>query len=150
VNSIIHYLNTDLDLIAKRDPTSLAKALAGRGVPALSLYQEEDGRWRARFETDGVFPNPDANIAALLTAIEGLSPQALSAWSSCTVREFNIGYDCGDEPWAFNNSITTETLARIAAVGASLRITIYPVRETPRGEATASKASNHGNPNPLV
>ena len=47
----------------------------------------------------------------------------------CTTREFNLGYDCGAEPWAFNQGLSSELLGRIAAVGASLRLTIYPDRE---------------------
>jgi hypothetical protein len=39
---------------------------------------------------------------------------------------FNIGYDCGAEPWAFNQGLTAELLGRMAATGASLRITLYP------------------------
>jgi hypothetical protein len=133
-----HYLNTDLDLVAERDLTLLVSALTDRGVPSLSMFQRDDGRWQATFETEEVFRNADANISALLTAIEGLSPEPLSAWSACSVREFNIGYDCGDEPWAFTDQITTGTLTRITALGASLRITLYPIRNSSRdGESSA-------------
>ena len=45
------------------------------------------------------------------------------------LREFNIGYDCGEEPWAFNQGLSAETLRRVAAVKASLRWTLYPDRQ---------------------
>ncbi len=44
-------------------------------------------------------------------------------------REFNIGYDCGAEPWAFNQGLSAHLLGRMATAGASLRVTIYPDRE---------------------
>lgn len=63
---------------------------------------------------------------ALLSAIESLDGPTHELWSACTSREFNIGYDCGDEPWAFSHELTPETLARMAALGIALRITLYP------------------------
>jgi hypothetical protein len=41
------------------------------------------------------------------------------------------GYECGAEPWGFQQEISSATLARIAALDASLRLTLYP--ETPPG-----------------
>lgn len=70
----------------------------------------------------------------MLEAIEAvLGPEgdarAAAMWWACTRREFNIGYDCGAEPWAFNQGLSNETLRRIAACGGSLRWTLYPDRE---------------------
>jgi hypothetical protein len=62
----------------------------------------------------------------MLDAIEAIDEPAKELWRACTKREFNIGYDCGDEPWAFNNGLSNRTLDRIARLGASLRITLYP------------------------
>jgi hypothetical protein len=47
-------------------------------------------------------------------------------WSACTTRVFDIGYECGEGPLSFHNNIAPSILARVAAVGASLRITLYP------------------------
>jgi hypothetical protein len=63
---------------------------------------------------------------ALLTAIEALDPKSRIQWDACVIREFNIGYDCGDEPRAFSHGLTASTLARVAALSISLRITLYP------------------------
>jgi hypothetical protein len=131
----IHYLNTDLDLVAEHDLTALAAALDSRGVFPLHVDQRDDGKWYATLETEEQFAQPQANIVALLTAIEALDASARALWSGCSSREFNLGYDCGDEPWAFNHQLTPETLARMAALGISLRITLYPA------ESAASKSS---------
>lgn len=122
----IHYLNTDLDLVAPSDLAALAAALTLRGLLVLQAGPQEDGSWAGRFEADETFAAPDANIAALCSAIERLDAANQALWQSCTTREFNIGYDSGEKPWAFHQSIGPATLARIAALGASLRITIYP------------------------
>jgi hypothetical protein len=136
-----HYLNTDLDLVAPCDLEPLVVALTAGGVPPLSVYQREDGCWAATLETEETFRQPEPNIAALLTAIESLGPEARAVWAACNTREFNLGYDCGDEPWAFTDQLTTETLARIASLGASLRLTLYPVRGPGSGKPAAPSPS---------
>ena len=95
-------------------------------------WQGDDGKWYARFEIAESLPpdndEPEETIRRLLDAIEALDGGARLLWTTCSLREFNIGYDSGDEPWAFNNGLSAETLKRIADVGGSLRITIYPYR----------------------
>ena len=122
----IHYLNTDIDLVAQQNLELLTAALGSRGVFALHVSQSDDGRWHAGLETDEQFNHPEPNIVALVMAIEALDPHFRALWSACTSREFNIGYECGDAPWAFNHELTAATLARVAALGVSLRITLYP------------------------
>src|SRR5258708_20622777 len=118
---VICYLNTDLDLISRRDLNGLTSALVSRGLCPLEVSQSSDGNWRARLETEEEFHDLDPNLSAMLTAIESLESESKTRWFECTTREFNIGYDCGNEPWEFNQGITPATLARIPACGASLR-----------------------------
>ena len=130
MESKIRYLNTDLDLTSGDDLTELAAAFEGAGVsPLYDVTHGEDGLWYATFETDEHYDQPEPNIAAMVTVAESLQEPLRSVWKRCTRREFNIGYDCGDEPWAFNNGLSSELLGRMAAVGASLRITVYPDRD---------------------
>jgi hypothetical protein len=128
VIATINYLNTDLDLVAPRDLTPLATALELRGAFPLSLQEDGDGQWYAILElsTDPEVREPEATIGMMLDAIEAIDGDAKELWGECTKREFNIGYDCGDEPWAFNNGLSSRTLHRMASLGASLRITLYP------------------------
>jgi hypothetical protein len=125
----ICYLNTDLDLVSPQDLRPLLTALGAGGVDA--LYPTEraaDGLWRATLETatSGISAEPEADLAVMLAAIDAFPPAVRAAWDGCTLREFNLGYDCGDRPWAFNNGLSNGTLRRIAAAGATLRITLYP------------------------
>jgi hypothetical protein len=126
---VISYLNTDLDLTSAEDLTELAAAFEAAGVFPLHVTRGEDGRWYACFETVEQHTEPETNIAAMLGVVESLAPPQRPVWAGCSRREFNIGYDCGLEPWAFNQGLSAELLGRMAAAGASLRITLYPNRE---------------------
>jgi hypothetical protein len=129
VDGVITYLNTDLDLTSASDLTAIAAAFEDAGVFSLHVTQVEDGLWYACFETEEQHNEPEPNIAAMLSVIESLAPPLQSVWAGCSRREFNIGYDCGPEPWAFNQGLTAALLGRMAAAGASLRVTLYPDRE---------------------
>jgi hypothetical protein len=128
---LIQYLNTDLELIAGEDLSTLAAHFEANGFFSLRCDRHTDGQWYGNFETDQSYEEPETNIQAMLTVIESLDGSARCVWQGCSMRQFNIGYDCGSDPWAFNNGLATETLRRIAASGASLRITIYPERPAP-------------------
>lgn len=130
----IQYLNTDLDLVGPVDLTPLAEALSARGVPPLYPPEgAEDGRWYCvlEIEDNEYRPEnePEKTIRVMLEAIETLDASAAAVWSQCEKREFNIGYDCGDKPWAFNQGLSNDTLQRIAACGGTLRWTLYPDRD---------------------
>lgn len=122
----IKYVNTDLDLTSSVDLTPLLEHFEPLGVFSIYINQEADGRWISILETTPEYPDPESNIRAMLDVIEASSEDIKTIWHACTQREFNIGYECGDEPWAFNQGLTTATLRRTAEVGATLRITIYP------------------------
>ena len=65
----------------------------------------------------------------MIAAVEALPDELRSSWDRCSLRELDIGYDCGTHPWGFTQSLPPELLRRVAALDASLRITIYPERE---------------------
>ena len=130
MDSTIHYLNTDLDLTSSEDLTALAAVFESRGLICLFVGRGdgEDRAWRARFETDDQFAEPEPNIAAMVAVVELLGEPERRIWHDCTQREFNIGYDCGDEPWAFNQGLSSALLGRVSAIGGSLRWTLFPDR----------------------
>ncbi|MEE3719966.1 hypothetical protein V2H45_24830 [Tumidithrix elongata RA019] len=119
------YLNTDLDLFATVDLTPLAAVFESQGVFPLHVTRGEDGHWSAILETDGQYEEPESSIAAMLSVIEQFDEPERSIWRVLTLCEFNIGYDCGSEPWAFNQGLSNALLQRMAKVGASLRVTLY-------------------------
>ncbi len=92
---------------------------------------QQDKSGYITFETNTTFHEPEANIAAMLDAIESLPSHAKPCWEACVIREFNVGYDCGDEPWAFQQQFSNQLLARLAACGATFAITLYPPDNKP-------------------
>ena len=122
----IRYLNTDLDLTAPFDLKPLAKAFAKSKVVALDVSEHSDGTWTAVFEANAEFSSAEPTIVALLEAIESFDSKARQIWSSCALRELNIGYDCGDEPRYFSNQLSVSTLFRMASLNIGLVVTLYP------------------------
>jgi hypothetical protein len=122
----IRYCNTDLDLTAPFDLAPLSEALAALNVFSLGIHQHHPGTWTSSFET-GAFGAPQPNITALLDAIDRLDPVSFGLWKKCTVRDFNLGYECGETPRVFQQGVSADNLARMAALGLSLRITLYPI-----------------------
>ena len=129
VDNTFRYLNTDLDLTSAEELTALAAGFEVGGIPPLHVTHSADGLWYATFETITQFAKPEPNIAAMLAIVESLARPLRSVWDGCTRREFNMGYECGAEPWAFNQGLPAELLGRMAAAGAALRVTLYPDRE---------------------
>lgn len=138
MDNTICYLNTDLNLVSSADVTELAKAFDDAGARPLYVTKGDDGQWYVTFETHEDHSEPQSNIAEMLAIIESLTEPFRDLWTRCTLREFNIGYDCGAEPWAFNQGLSAELLGRIAAVGACLRITLYPDRDAVAPEKSES------------
>jgi hypothetical protein len=126
MGAAIRYLNTDLDLTSAVDLTGLTSALEALGVRPLHVTQSEDGLWRSILETATQYLEPALNIAAIVAAIELLDEANRAAWLGCTQRDFNVGYDCGALPLSINLGISPELLGRVAAIGGSLQITLYP------------------------
>lgn len=128
MDGTISYLNTDVELISAEDLSALTADFEARGAFTLYNGRSDDGRWRATFEiSSDVSPHePEQTIAALLDLVESLPGALRAVWSRCEMREFNIGYDCGRRPWAFNQGLSNTILTRLARSGASLQITIYP------------------------
>ena len=123
----IHYLNSDLDLQSDDDLTELAAALKSQGLFDLHVTKGDDGRWYACFEAGGDADEPEPNIKELVDALESLPQRLKTVWAKCRLREVNIGYACGERPWAFNQGLSNEILRRLAALGICLRVTIYPM-----------------------
>ena len=129
MDGFICYLNTDLDLTSAEDLTPLAAAFEPAGVLPLHVMRGDDGLCYARFETDEHHAEPEQSIADMLGVVESLGPPLRALWAACSRREFNIGYDCGLNPWEFHQGLSVELLGRMAKAGASLRVKLYPDRE---------------------
>jgi len=113
-------------LVCDTDPSKLASELEAYGLTA-HVTPGDDGRFYVLCE-DYNDNEPEPNIKRLLDAVDALSDESRELWSRCSKREFNVGYDCGDEPWSFNQGLSNDVLRRMSNCGASFRITLYPHR----------------------
>lgn len=137
----IRYLNTDLDLESASDLTELVNALEAQGMFTLHLTHAENGKWSARLETGESFAEPGESIAAMLGALDSLPQAYRQVWENCELKEFNIGYDCGDEPWAYNQGLTSELLRQMTEHNMTLRWTLYPAAAD-TGHSSANPCQN--------
>ena len=136
MDEVTSYRATDLGLFSTDDLTALAAALEARGLDvrhrALRVDEAEwfriaEPQWFWRFQTGGEEPydHPEPEVAALLAAVEALDPPARAAWAGCSQRVFDLAYDCGTSPFSVRHDLSAGTLARLAAAGGLLRITLY-------------------------
>jgi hypothetical protein len=139
MEAVTRYCNTDLDLTSPNELTALAAALEGRGLALMRPVIRITEGWFCGFSWGGEwFDEPEQSIAAMLAAIEALDPSLRAAWAACSLRVFDIGYDCGREPFAFRQELSAEALVRLAAVGATLRVTLYSDPEASPAEPCAA------------
>ena len=132
------YINTDLELFASFDLSRLAAVLEAHELFPLHITQQEDGRWIAgfefvTFEGGEKYADPESTIVGILDIVEALDGEAHTLWNECSLRNFNIGYACGNEPFAFNNRVSNATLVRAAKVGAGMEISLYGMRGQQEG-----------------
>ncbi len=131
---IIRYRDTDLDVVCDFDPAILVEELDA-GVNVAHVHHGDDGLHYILCE-DVSNTKPEFNIVRLLDVVDKLSESAKNIWNRCSKREFNIGYDCGNEPREFNQHISNPTLRRIVDCGGALRITLYPIRPAANSETS--------------
>lgn len=121
------YINTDLDVSAMESLNWLVEYFARRKTTCLAHRRAGDGRWYAVFEYGVDLPSPEATVVGLLDQIEAMKPTTRAKWERCPSIEFNIGYDVGETPWAFNEALKPRTVERLASAGATIRWTLYPL-----------------------
>jgi hypothetical protein len=120
----IKYLNTDLEIESKRD---LSRVVDEFGDDVLVHHHGEiRGYQHASFSIAGGSADADATINSLCTLVEQLPKDVHQIWDSCCSRRFDIGYESGTSPKTFRSEIRAVTIARVAKLGASVVITIYP------------------------
>ena len=122
----ITYLNTDLDIESKSD---LSRIVEEFGEDVIVLHHEERrGYQHASFEicVSSAGPDADGVINSFCRLVEELPKEVRQIWDGCVSRVFDIGYESGSSPQNFRSEIRASTLQRVAQIGASVVITIYP------------------------
>ncbi len=122
---ITRFIVTNLVLHSAGDLTALAVALEARGYDAIHRpLSMDEPVWIFQGDCES-FDGPETEIAAMLAVVESLDPHTRALWDGCSRREFDFAYDCGVKPSAVRHDLSAGTMARLAAAGGSLRITLY-------------------------
>jgi hypothetical protein len=134
------YITVDLDL---HSSFPLHDLVAAFGDNAFALHCGEGIAWPGRracayaavmelnIETRGL----NETLRGFCALIESLPAAAAALWKKVRRREFNIGFDSGVQGPAFNTAIAPDVITRIAKLGGSIAVTIYPV-----GQSTVSNS----------
>jgi hypothetical protein len=119
------FLNIDLDVRSRRSLAPLAAAW-----PRAQRPLRRDGRPNPHWlilSGPGTPQSAERVARGLLDQVEALSPAAKRSWKAAFRRVFDIGVQAGVQTRTFEEIVLkTETLRRLAAVGASVQITLYP------------------------
>lgn len=129
----VKYLNTDLEIESKSD---LSKLVAEFGDAVIVLHHgEARGYQHASFEIGESSAGADEVINSFCTLVEQLPAVTRETWDGCCSRVLDIGYESGAAPQNFRSEIRAATIRRVAEIGASIVITIYPARTEESGAA---------------
>lgn len=120
-----HFLNVDLEIESHHN---LQPIVEDFGDDVYNLYcGEAQGHYLATFELRGASgTDPDSIIYSFCRSIESFDNEAKKLWESAFTKVFDIGYEGGSELSSYSSEIRVGTIERVALLGASIRVTIYP------------------------
>ena len=125
------YLNTDLEIESKSD---LSRIVHEFGDDVIVLHHgERRGYQHASFEIDsgGTNAGADEIINAFCVLVDNFPKEVREIWEGCCSRVFDVGYESGSPSQNFRSEIRAPTIERVAAIGASIVITIYSFSDGP-------------------
>lgn len=128
----VHFANVDLEIWSKTDLQDLIDDL-GENVLILFHDKFKNGNILASLEISyneiDYFENiePEKILGAFCSLIENLPKKSRKIWDKSYEKIFVIGFESGNTEKSFQTDLSLETLKRIYEIGASVRITIYPV-----------------------
>lgn len=125
----VHYINTDLEIESKH---CLSKIVEEFGEAVWVLHHGEiRGYQHACFEVSGSAGGADEVINYFCSLVEYLPKEVRLIWDECCSRILDVGYEIsyeiGTSPSSFRSEIRASTIKRVAEIGASIVITIYPL-----------------------
>jgi hypothetical protein len=124
------YANTDFDLKSATPFDTLNRELE-KTCCVLHYTRGDDGHWHsfveALHEDVSCNRNAELDIAAIIDAINALSPEARKELDACYLREFNVGFHCWDT-WAYVHTLPPGVVRSVADLNCSIAVTLYPMR----------------------
>jgi hypothetical protein len=119
------FLNVDLEIESHEN---LQPIVTNFGDRVFTLYcGEARGYYLATFELSDIsVTNADGIITNFCLLIESFDREANMLWDSAISKVFDLGYRGGLAQIDRSTEIDPITLAKVASLGASIRMTIYP------------------------
>lgn len=117
------FLNVDLDVYSRSD---LQVLVNGFGKKVIALYVgREKRRYSAHLELAGSTRSADSTIRAFCTLIRALPKTERGLWNGAKTREFSVGVQAGQQPFACDFRIEAQTVKSVAELGAVIVLTVY-------------------------
>jgi hypothetical protein len=117
------FLTIDLDVRSRYSLKALFEAWPWADRP-IRMNGRPDPKWLV-VRPRGIARTPEKAAQLLLQEVDRLPPAARRSWKRATRRIFDIGIQAGVDRRAFELQIEATMLARIAAAGGELQVTIY-------------------------
>ncbi|MDX1679838.1 MAG: hypothetical protein R3242_03810, partial [Akkermansiaceae bacterium] len=89
-----------------------------------------ENKWYLNISCPCDYDEAESCIKKYCEDLSTMPEDAKIEWDQARYREFSIGYNVGVEPRCFENHISQETIARAAALGAGIGISLYPDSQT--------------------
>lgn len=143
----LRFLNIDLELHGHRSLRLLLDALKpsmlllqqGRGDGPGDARKPAKGHW-AWLETEQSYSTIDTSAGAIVRIIERLPARVRERWEELDRREFCIGLERDARHWSPSAGISAANVRRVAAIGCSIRVVVYPMDDS-RRQATPRRRS---------
>ena len=125
----IKFLNVDLEIESSENLQPIIDDF-GEDVSVLHHDENSKGFDFASFEISLGDRDADGIISRFCSIIENLSVESKSVWENCHSKRFDVGFESGDFPRSYQTEIRADTIERVARLGASIVLTIYPQNES--------------------
>ena len=130
------FVSAQLEIESPRPLGYVLEAFSGEEIVSFD-YRESKRGFSVAFEHigAGASTDPDAQIDMLCNVIENLNEHPRATWDGAYRKTFNLGYEIDSTESCFRSELKPQTVDRIAKLGASVLVSIYPARPPdPEGE----------------
>jgi hypothetical protein len=117
-------MNVDLEIDSKSNLDSLAIEMGKRVTVLYSGPIGSSKRQLLTLETSRHYKGPDATIHAFCIVIENLSPASHQIWKAAR-KVFDVGYELRPGERLSRFGLRSDTLQRMATLGATLAVSYY-------------------------
>ena len=127
----VQYLNVDLEVEGPRPLCHILQEFSGWDIDCLGCFETEHRGHFANFEVTALPSDPNSIVSEFCDAIEEFGDDAERTWAGARRRIFDVGFDSDGSAGCCRFELKTDTVRRVANLGASLGITIYNLSDTP-------------------